>query len=181
MSHLLVKDNTLHSSLPLLASILIAIISSPAFAHSDDRKQPLTADADHNDCIIEDGAPCMLLGNVQIRQGTLDIRAERADLRLSGGEVRSVQLSGTPVHMTQDTDKGGTVNASANEAHYDIATDILTLTKNADVQQPGRSRIAGERIVYNTRTQQVQGGGDGNRVRLQFEPQNTGRNNGDPR
>jgi len=170
----------LHPCLPLLALLLLAI-SSTAIARSDDRQQPLTADADRNDCIIEDGAPCMLIGNVHIRQGSLEIRAERADLRLARGEVRSVLLSGEPVHMTQDTDTGGTINATANEAHYDIATDILTLTQNADVQQPGRSRIAGERIVYNTRTHQVQGGGDGNRVRLQFEPQNNNENNGNPR
>jgi len=169
----------LHPCLPLLA--LLLAISSTAIARSDDRQQPLTADADRNDCIIEDGAPCMLIGNVHIRQGSLEIRAERADLRLARGEVRSVLLSGEPVHMTQDTDTGGTINATANEAHYDIASDILTLTQNADVQQPGRSRIAGERIVYNTRTHQVQGGGDGNRVRLQFEPQNNNENNGNPR
>jgi len=146
--------------------------ASAAHARSDDRTQSLTADADRNDCIIEDGAPCLLSGNVHIRQGTLDIRAERADLRLAEGEVQSVELSGTPVHMTQETDTGGTINATAHEAHYDIASDTLTLTKMANVQQPGRSLIAGERIVYNTRTHQVQGGGDGNRVRLQFEPQN---------
>jgi len=157
--------------LPLFA-LLLAAVSATALARSDDRKQPLTADADRNDCIIEDGAPCRLLGNVHIRQGTLDIRAERADLRLAGGEVQSVELTGAPVQMTQETDTGGTINATAHEAHYDIASDTLTLTKTANVQQPGRSLIAGERIVYNTRTHQVQGGGDGNRVRLQFEPQN---------
>jgi len=166
--------------LPLFA-LLLAAVSATAFARSDDRKQPLTADADRNDCIIEDGAPCLLIGNVHIRQGTLDIRAERADLRLAGGEVRSVLLTGAPVRMTQDTDSGGTIHASGHEAHYEIASDILTLIQNADVQQPGRSRIAGERIVYNTRTHQVQGGGDGHRVRLQFEPQNNGTGNGDPR
>jgi len=166
--------------LPLLALLLIAS-STTALARSDDRKQPLSADADRNDCIIEDGAPCMLIGNVHIRQGTLDIRAERADLRLATGEVRSMLLTGTPMRMTQDTDSGGTIHASAHEAHYEIASNILTLTRNADVQQPGRSRIAGERIVYNTRTHQIQGGGDGHRVRLQFEPQNKDESNGDPR
>jgi len=169
MIRLFTKEGPLHPLLPTLTVLMFA--ASAAHARSDDRTQSLTADADRNDCIIEDGAPCKLLGNVHIRQGTLDIRAERADLRLAGGEVQSVQLSGTPVHMTQETDTGGTINASAHEAHYDIASDTLTLTQTANVQQPGRSLIAGERIVYNTRTHQVQGGGDGSRVRLQFEPQ----------
>jgi len=175
------RDNALRPSLPLLALLLVAV-SAAVFARSDDRNQPLTADADRNDCIIEDGAPCLLIGNVHIRQGSLDIRAERADLRLAGGEVRSVQFSGAPVRMTQQTDSGGTINATAHEAHYELATEIVTLTNTATVQQPGRSSIAGERIVYNVRTHQVQGGGEGNgRVRLQFEPQNPPENSGDPR
>jgi len=166
----------------LLPALLLAAISTAALARSDDRNQPLTADADRNDCIIEDGAPCMLIGNVHIRQGSLDIRAERADLRLAGGEVRSVQFSGAPVHMTQQTDSGGTINAAAREAHYELATEVVTLTNTASVQQPGRSSIAGDRIVYNVRTHQVQGGGEGSgRVRLQFEPQNKTGSNGDPR
>jgi len=178
MIHLPVKDNTLR---PCLA-LLLAALSAAAFARSDDRNQRLTADADRNDCIIEDDAPCMLIGNVHIRQGSLDIQAERADLRLAAGEVRSVQLTGTPVRMTQQTDSGGTINASAHEAHYDLVTEIVTLTNTATVQQPGRSSIAGDRIVYNTRTHQVQGGGEGGgRVRLQFEPQNKDGNHGGTR
>jgi len=173
MIHRLVRDDTLHSRLLLLVLALGLALASSAHARSDDRNHPLTADSDRNDCIIEDGAPCMLVGNVHIRQGSLDIRAERADLRLAEGEVRSVLLTGAPVQMTQQTDSGGTVNADAQEVHYDLTTEIITLTKQAQVQQPGRSSIAGERIVYNARTHQVQGGGEGSgRVRLQFEPQN---------
>jgi len=184
MTHLLVRDNILRPCLPLLVLILTAV-STTAHARSDDRNQRLTADADHNDCIIEDDAPCILSGKVRIRQGTLDIRAERADLRLAEGEVRTVKLTGKPVRMTQKTDSGGTINATASQADYDLATEVLILTEKASVQQPGRGSIAGERIVYNTRTNQVQGGGEGSgRVRLQFEPQNKpdqGSNNGTPR
>jgi len=184
MPPLLVRDNALRPCFPLLALILAAA-STTAHARSDDRNQHLTADADRNDCIIADDAPCILSGKVRIRQGSLDIRAERADLRLAGGEVRTVKLTGEPVHMTQQTDSGGTINASANQADYDLASEVLILTEQASVEQPGRSSIAGERIVYNTRTNQVQGGGEGSgRVRLQFEPQNKpedGSNNGKPR
>jgi len=182
MIHFLVRDNTVHSGSVLFALLLLAAVSTTALARSDDRNQPLSADADRNDCIIEDGAPCMLIGNVHIRQGSLDIRADRADLRLVGGEVRSIQLTGAPIRITQQTDSGGTINATANQAHYDLSTEIVTLTHAANVQQPGRSSISGERIVYNTRTHQVQGGGEGSgRVRLQFEPQSKDDDNGEPR
>jgi len=160
-------NHFLPSAVLLLALAAVADVS----ARSSDRNQPLTADADRNDCIIEDNAPCVLIGNVHIRQGTLNIHAERADLRLARGEVRRVTLTGTPVQMTQETDNGDPLNAAASQADYDLGTDVVVLTGNASVQQPGRSLIAGELITYNMRTGQVQGGGAGNgRVRLQFEP-----------
>jgi len=176
MTHLLVRDNLLRLRLSLFALLLLTL-SASVLARSDDRNQRLTADADRNDCIIEDDAPCILIGKVRIRQGTLDIHAERADLRLAEGEVRSVQLTGKPVRMSQKTDSGSTINATAQQADYDLATEVLILTQKARVQQPGRGSIAGEHIIYNIRTHQVQGGGEGNgRVRLQFEPQNKNEN-----
>jgi len=185
MIHLPVRDNALRPCLLLLFALLLACMSASVSARSDDRNQRLTADADRNDCIIEDDAPCVLTGNVRIRQGSLDIRAARADLRLAEGEVRTVKLTGKPVKMTQKTDNGSTINASANQADYDLASEVLVLTEKATVQQPGRGSIAGEHIIYNTRTHQVQGGGEGGgRVRLQFEPQNKtddGDNKGKPR
>jgi len=158
---------------PASACVLLALcIPAAALARSSDRQQPLTADADRNDCIIADNAPCVLIGNVHIRQGTLDIRAARADLRLAGGEVRSTTLTGAPVRMTQETDSGGILNAASQQVDYNLGTDVVILTGSASVQQPGRSSIAGERIVYNMRTGQVQGGGGdgGGRVRMTFEP-----------
>ena len=46
-----------------------------------------------------------------------------------------------------------------------------TITGGATVKQPGQGSIAGERIVYNMRTGQVQAGGEKG-VHLQFEPRN---------
>lgn len=163
--------NRIAVSLTLAASVAFA---SAAIARTSDRNQKLNAEADTSDCRMVDNAPCILAGNVLITQGTLDIRAARADFTIRDGDIRVAKLSGSPARMRQEMDNGGTMNATAARIDYDLAQDTIVLTGGASIQQPGRGSIAGERIVYNTRTGQVQGGGDGGRVKLQFEPRNRG-------
>lgn len=160
--------NRTAASLLLLAAVALA----PAvFAKSTDRNQTMSADADSSDCRMVDNAPCVLSGNVHITQGTLDIQAARADFTIRDGDIRVARLTGAPVRMSQEMDNGGRMNATAARIDYDLAQDTIVLTGNASIQQPGQGSIAGERIVYNTRTGQMQGGGEGSgRVRLQFEP-----------
>src|SRR5690606_1258354 len=124
-----------------------------AVAKSSDRRQTMRVQADRSDCVVTDGGPCVLTGNVHIVPGSLVIEAARADIRQGDGDIQSARLTGSPVKLRQDT---------------------VVFTGGAVVQQPGRGSIAGERIVYNMRTGQVQGGGgeNGGRVTLQFEPRN---------
>ena len=147
-------------------------------ARSSDRQQPMKVQANRSDCTVTDSGPCVLTGDVHIVQGTLEIRAARADLRQADGEIRAARLTGSPVRLRQEMDNGGTMNATAAQVDYDLAQDTVVFTGKATVQQPGRGSIAGERIVYNMRTGQVQGGGgsEGGRVTLQFEPRNRAQN-----
>lgn len=141
-------------------------------AKTSDRNQTMKVDADRSDCTVTDSGPCVLTGNVHIVQGSLEIQAARADIRQGDGDIQSAKLSGSPVRLKQDMDNGGTMNATASQVDYDLQQDTVVFTGKAVVQQPGQGSISGERIVYNMRTGQVQGGGDGGRVSLQFEPRN---------
>lgn len=162
--------NRLAVSLTLAA---FAAFASAAVAKSSDRNQTMHVDAGGSDCTINDSGTCVLSGGVKIQQGTLDIQAARADVRQVNGDPRSVKLTGSPVRLKQEMDSGELMNATASRVDYDLAEDIIVFVGNATVQQPGRSSIAGDRIVYNMRTGQIQGGGEGGgRVRIQFEPRN---------
>ncbi len=158
--------------LSLLAAALALACAQAAFAKSSDRNQVMEVDAGRGDCSINDSGTCVLSGGVRITQGTLDIQAAHADLRRVGGDPRSVKLTGTPVKLTQEMDSGGSMHATAARVDYDLQEETVVLTGGAVVQQPGQSSISGERIVYNMRTGQVQGGGDGGRVKIQFQPRN---------
>lgn len=157
----------------VLATAALACAAG-AFAKSSDRQQQMKVGANSSDCTVTDSGPCVLTGSVRIVQGSLEIDAARADLRQVDGEIRAAKLTGAPVRLKQAMDNGGTMNATAAQVDYDLSQDTVVFTGQAVVQQPGRGSIAGERIVYNMRTGQVQGGGGGNggRVNLIFEPRN---------
>jgi lipopolysaccharide export system protein LptA len=143
-------------------------------AKTSDRSQTMTTQSDRTDCSVNESAPCLLIGNVHVVQGTLDIKAAKADVRRANGDVSTVRLTGSPVQMKQQNDDGGWINATAGQIDYDMSSDTIVLTGDASVQQPGKGGITGGRIVYNTRTGQVQSGGEagGGRVNMTFEPKN---------
>ncbi|TWT19115.1 lipopolysaccharide transport periplasmic protein LptA [Luteimonas marina] len=162
---------TRHAAKLVLAIAALACAGT-ALAKSSDRNQTMKVDADRSDCTVTDSGPCVLTGNVHIVQGSLVIEAARADIRQGDGDIQSAKLTGSPVRLKQDMDNGGTMNATAAQVDYDLQQDTVVFTGKAVVQQPGQGSISGERIVYNMRTGQVQGGGNGGRVSLQFEPRN---------
>ncbi|MGY1410929.1 MULTISPECIES: lipopolysaccharide transport periplasmic protein LptA [unclassified Luteimonas] len=164
---------TPHAARLAICLVAVACIGA-AHGKSTDRQQTMQVQANRSDCTVTDTGPCVLTGAVHIVQGSLVIDAARADLRQGDGEIRAAKLTGSPVRLKQAMDNGGTMNASAAQVDYDLQQDTVVFTGGAVVQQPGRGSIAGERIVYNMRTGQVQGGGgsEGGRVTLQFEPRN---------
>lgn len=154
---------------PLLAIGLLACTS--ALALESDRLQPLLINADASDGTLGDGK-ATLRGNVEIRQGTLLVKADQADVEKAEGKVREVQLVGQPVLLQQEIENEGLVTATANSINYQVATGIVTLTGNADVDHP-QYQISGELLVYDMNQQHFQGsGGDNNgRIRIQLEPE----------
>jgi len=163
--------------IPAASLLLVAALAVPfgASAKTSDRNQTLGVDADTSDCSTDERAPCLFTGNVEITQGTLEIKAARVDVRRSNGQIQRTLLTGSPVRMKQQMDDGAWVDATAAQADYTLTNDTVVLTGNAVVNQPGQGKIEGQRIVYNMSTGRVQGGGEGQgRVRMQFQPRNQG-------
>lgn len=159
--------------LPVLCLGVLALATGgAAWAKSSDRNQPMDIHSNATNCSIGDNDPCVFTGNVRIVQGTLDIRAAKADVRRGGGDIQRVLLSGSPVRMTQALDDGGTMNARASNVDYDMPNETVVFTGNVQIEQPGRGGMSGPRIVYNMRTGQVQGGGSesGGQIRTRILP-----------
>lgn len=155
----------------LVLAIAVLAASGASMAKSSDRNQTMDVKAERSDCTVTETGPCILTGNVRIMQGTLDIRAAKADIRRVDGEPASVKLTGAPVQLSQQMENGGTMHATAAQVDYDLRQDTVVFIGEAVVRQPGQGSVAGGRIVYNMATGQVQAGGDTG-VHLQFEPRN---------
>jgi lipopolysaccharide export system protein LptA len=154
-----------------LAPLLVALaLPATALARQDDRKQPMDLQSDRNSCnLANDNNPCWFDGNVVIVQGTLKITAAHADISRKGGQFSRVLLTGTPVVFTQTMDDGSVVNGRANKVDYDLNAEQAVFTGDVKMTQP-RGTLEGQRVVYNTRTGEYTGGGDGHRVHMVIQP-----------
>ena len=101
--------------------------------------------------------------------GVTNSRAAAVITQRGGDPTRAV-LTGAPVTLKQQMDDGTPMNATASKVDYDLTTEIVVFTGKVDIRQP-RGNLSGERIVYNMRTQQVTGGGQGaGRVKMRIMP-----------
>jgi len=154
-----------------LVVIVLLFLSGHSMALESDRKQPLEINADATEGTLGDGK-AVLSGNVEIRQGSMLVQADVAEVEKVDGRVRYVILTGKPVHLEQEIEEEGLVQANAMRIEYEVATGIITLTGTAEVVHP-QYHVSGEELKYDMNLQHFQGsGGDGNgRIRIQLDPE----------
>jgi len=147
-------------------------LSLPLMALESDRQQPLEVNANSTDGTLGDGVTT-LRGNVDIRQGTLHITADEAEVNKVDGRVNSVTFRGKPAFLEQEIEEQGLVQARANTIDYQVASGLVTLTGNADVKHP-QYQISGESLTYDLNIQHFKGSGDENgngRIHIRLDPE----------
>jgi lipopolysaccharide export system protein LptA len=160
----------------LLAAVLaLGLLATAAGvqARSDDRNQPMDIASDsQSGSLLGDGV-ITLSGKVVITQGTLKINADKADVTMKDGEPVRAVFTGKQATMEQKMDDGTMMNAQADKIDYDIKSEVIVLTGNYKVAG-NQGTNTGNRAIYNTRTGEMQSGGDGTRVRTVIPPKNKG-------
>jgi len=156
---------------PAATSLLILCLAAtgPVLARSTDRSQPMDIDADRTDALMGDDAVSTLEGNVKIRQGSLEVDADRAEVHRRAGDIDRIVLTGAPVRLRQVSDQGEAMDARASRIVYTLTSDVMLLTGGVVIEQP-RGNLRGETIKYNLDTGRLDGGGDGQRVSLRILP-----------
>lgn len=151
--------------------LCLLLAAFPLQALKSDRQQPLEVNADSTDGTLGDGL-ATLKGQVEIRQGSLFIRADVANVTKTEGRVRHIELTGTPVHLEQEIEEQGLITAQAARMEYEVASGIVTLTGAADVVHP-QYHISGERLVYDMNAQHFQGSGgaEDGRIQIRLDPE----------
>lgn len=154
------------SKLLLLAALLAA---APVLAKSSDRNQPMDISADRTDAQLGDDSVSVLEGNVRIRQGTLEVDAQRAEVHRAAGDTNRIVLTGAPAVLRQVSDAGEPMEANANRIVYMLADETMMLTGNVVITQP-RGTLRGETVKYDINTGRLDGGGDSARVQMRILP-----------
>lgn len=164
----------------LLCLTAAAWVAAPVRAEKADRQQPLTIEADKPGLVDLARQVVVFNGNVVVAQGTMVIRAERAEVRQTAEGARSATLTGTPGKPASFRQKRDGVNefieGSADRIEYDARSDVLRFIGNASVRRlrggSAADEISGQLITYDNRAEQfnVDGGGNGGRVRAVLIP-----------
>ena len=151
------------------AALLLLLPVADVVAKSSDRNQAMTIDSGSQSGNMEGNGKTVLGGGVVVTQGTLEIRSAAAEIYMADGEVSRSVFTGKQVKMKQQMDDGTWMDAQADRVEYDMKTETITFIGNYTVKSD-RGSNSGQRMVYNTKTGNMQSGGDGTRVRTVIQP-----------
>lgn len=156
----------------ILTTVLYLVLACPAFALESDRQKPLEVNADSTDGMLGDGV-MRLSGHVEIRQGTLLIRADTAEVDKAGGKVRKITLRGSNASLQQEIEELGLVKAWAQTIDYSVSSGMVLLAGNAEVHHP-QYEVSGDQLRYDLNLQHFEGNADENgngRVHIRLDPE----------
>lgn len=145
----------------------------PAFALKSDTKQPINVVSD-NQSLDMDNSVVTFTDNVVITQGSILIKASKVIITrpLKILVKDTIEAFGKPVTFYQKLDDGKPVEGHANQVHYDLTQEFLTLTGNAELKQLD-SKINSDVITYDVNKQQLNANStQGSRVRTVLIPTN---------
>ncbi len=147
----------------LLLALLGSVMATSAWAKSSDRNQDMTIDAGQQSGSFEGNGKTVLSGGVTVKQGTLEINSAAGEVFMNNGEINRAVFTGKQVKLRQQMDDGTWMDATADRVEYDMKTEIITFIGNYTVSSP-RGSNRGQKMVYNTRSGNMESGGDGSRV-----------------
>lgn len=139
----------------LVAGILL-VSSASAFALKDDTNQPINITSAQQSLDMN-GNIVTFTGDVIVKQGTIDIRADKVVVtRPEGSDGKEiVEAFGNPVTFYQMQDSGKPVKGHGAKLRYELATDFVDLTGDAYLEQLD-SNVKGDRITYKVKEQKME-------------------------
>ncbi|TNH05957.1 lipopolysaccharide transport periplasmic protein LptA [Testudinibacter sp. TR-2022] len=140
-------------SLTLVSALLL---SFSAFALKNDSQQPINITSDNQSLDLENNI-VTFTDNVVITQGSILINARQVTITRpnnGGGGKEKIEANGSPVTFQQQLDNGKMINGRANKVNYDLGSQYLVLTGNAQLKQLD-SQIDAEVITYDVQQQKM--------------------------
>ncbi|UXI01614.1 lipopolysaccharide transport periplasmic protein LptA [Photobacterium sp. TY1-4] len=138
-----------------ISTLLCLCLSASSWALSNDTEQPIYINSDNQELDIQKNI-VTFTGNVVLRQGSIDIRADKLVVtRQTAGDGKEIiDAYGKPATFHQVMDNGKPIDGAAHRMRYDTATEFLKMTDEAILIQEG-SEIQGKVISYKIDEQKL--------------------------
>ncbi len=144
--------------LPLALALLLSLGASPAWSAKEDQAAPTTIESDGM-TYDELRQINVFTGNVRLNRGSLVLRGDKLTLRQTPEGFQIGLAEGKPASFRQRRDGPGDpfVEGEADRIDYDGKTEIVVLTRNAELRKLEGSKVMnevkGSNITYNQRTE----------------------------
>lgn len=137
-----------------ISTLLCLCISASSWALSNDTEQPIYIDSDNQELDIQKNI-VTFSGNVILRQGSIDIRADKVVVTRGHTEGKeTIDAYGKPATFHQIMDDGKPIDGAALKMRYETSTEFLKMTDEAILIQEG-SEIQGKVISYKIDEQKL--------------------------
>ncbi len=136
----------------LLLAVLLLPLLSWALPEDSQQEIQITSDSASLDKIQ---GLIIYTGNVNMTQGTLNIKADKITLTRDSDGLQKIKALGNPAHYEQIISlQEGKTQASGNTIIYHAASEELVLIENAELEKQG-NLFSGEKIVYLISEQRI--------------------------
>lgn len=137
-------------------SALILLFSVSSFALKDDVEKPVHINAD-SVLFNKSKGLAVYEGNVSIVQGTLEIRANKIEIKAPNNEISKITANGSPVSFKQKMDDGKIAKGGANRLIYLVKDKRLFMDGNATISQ-NNDKFSSNHIEYSIRSGELKAG-----------------------
>ncbi len=152
-----------------LAALIWLAMLPAGLALESDRQQPIDVSADRSELDARTGFT-HIIGSVVIKQGSLEVKADDAEVYVESGRVTRVLLKGQPATWKQQMDSLEWMDAEARQIDYKVNDATILLTGDALVNHP-QGRITGDQLTYDLEAEKLRGDSvNGGRVKIRLEP-----------
>ena len=158
-----------------ITGVLSMSILPNAQALPDDNEQPIVIKS--NSAIRDDKLGVTIYtGNVNIKQGSIRVKADKVTLSTENNEVTKIIAVGNSEQLASfkqqpELDEGD-IEAYAQTIEYQVSSETITLLDDASLKQPDGSMISSNRIIYDVNATRVEAGGQNGQVETVINPKN---------
>ncbi|SMY38233.1 lipopolysaccharide transport periplasmic protein LptA [Photobacterium andalusiense] len=137
----------------LFTASLLLLLSTSVFADTADTKLPIELSSVTQNVDVENNTTT-LIGKVDIVQGGVTIKADKAIIKLNGKtkELKTIEVYGKPAYFKRVMKDGKVINGESGYGIYTPSSSMMVLKQNAKIVQDGNTIRANE-ISYNLKAQ----------------------------